>query len=300
MDLLGYGLINLDDVIVVPTWERDQKTTSAHAFYQVGGPVPVAMQAAQRLGMSTTFVGVVADDLAGHMLEARMNTFGIKTHIAFQSGTTSRSFVLIDQRDASRTLVNIPGDGLGLPDIPLMISRIQAGTIVHIDGRDLETDLMIAAHANAVGAQLSIDLGTMRNGRECLLEKCNIILASQNAARTLLPDYPNDHGRQIRKLQSFGADICGITLAESGVIIADASGIYRLPSYTVRTVVDTNGAGDTFHGAFLYAYGSRGLSTMEAANYAQAAVACRISHYGNDAGLPTHEIVTEFLVNYSL
>ena len=70
--------INKDFIAVVPSWERDQKTRATHYLEQVGGPVPVALTAAARLGgVECVHLGVVgddreADDVADALTEQRV------------------------------------------------------------------------------------------------------------------------------------------------------------------------------------------------------------------------------------
>jgi sugar/nucleoside kinase (ribokinase family) len=53
-------------------------------------------------------------------------------------------------------------------------------------------------------------------------------------------------------------------------------------------IVDTSGAGDVFHGAYLYAYLANPSGTWESHfRFARAAAAYKIQHLGNEAGLPT-------------
>jgi sugar/nucleoside kinase (ribokinase family) len=52
-------------------------------------------------------------------------------------------------------------------------------------------------------------------------------------------------------------------------------------------VIDTNGAGDVFHGAYVFSY----LQTPDASweshfRFARAASAHKIQHLGNEAGIP--------------
>jgi sulfofructose kinase len=53
-------------------------------------------------------------------------------------------------------------------------------------------------------------------------------------------------------------------------------------------IVDTNGAGDIFHGAYVYAYLTNpGGTWTEHFRFARAASAHAIQHLGNEASLPT-------------
>ena len=53
-------------------------------------------------------------------------------------------------------------------------------------------------------------------------------------------------------------------------------------------VIDTNGAGDVFHGAYVYSYLAHpGKSWREHFDFARAASTFKIQRLGNEAGLPT-------------
>jgi sugar/nucleoside kinase (ribokinase family) len=53
-------------------------------------------------------------------------------------------------------------------------------------------------------------------------------------------------------------------------------------------VLDTSGAGDVFHGAYVYSYLENPAKPWnEHFRFARAAAAHKIQHLGNEAGLPT-------------
>ncbi len=53
-------------------------------------------------------------------------------------------------------------------------------------------------------------------------------------------------------------------------------------------MLDTNGAGDVFHGAYVYSYlADPGKSWHDHFDFARAAAAYKIQRLGNEAGLPT-------------
>jgi sulfofructose kinase len=52
--------------------------------------------------------------------------------------------------------------------------------------------------------------------------------------------------------------------------------------------VDTSGAGDVFHGAYIYSYLATPYASWdEHFRFARAAAVHKIQHLGNEAGLPT-------------
>lgn len=296
--LLGYGLVNLDDIAVVDSLVLDGKVTAKVTLRQVGGPVPVALQAFTRLGGTSCFCGVIGNDSSGDYITKRlMETISEPILNVCQNGTSSRSIVIIERASGARTIVNIPASGTCTNDLSRLKEHMSPDVILHLDGRDLETDLVLAAVAKQMGALVSIDLGTMRPGREALLAQCDIILASKSGSAGLTPDHPDDIERQLDVMRQFGASLVGVTLAESGVIVGDQTNTYRLPAFHVDNVVDTNGAGDCFHGAFLYAFAHLYENLEDITRFAQATVALKLTALGNDAGLPTYAQVIDYLAS---
>lgn len=298
----GLGLVNKDFVAVAESVERDGKAEARHFFEQVGGPVPVALTAMARLGLDSppAFLGVVGDDHHGEHLAALLEEEGANVRHLKRDGHTSKSLVLLDARDGTRTLANWSG---GLPTVlpftPEQEAVLAAVGLLHVDGRDLDACLAAAEIVRAAGGRVSIDLGTMRPGREALLARCDLCLASRKGGAGAFPDVARDPLAQVSRFLELGAEAAGVTLAHEGVAVGsrEMAGPVRIPAFVPPgPVVDTCGAGDTFHGAFVWAYRS-GRSAVEAADFAQAAVCLKITRLGNRAGLPTRAQVEEFLAS---
>jgi sugar/nucleoside kinase (ribokinase family) len=59
-------------------------------------------------------------------------------------------------------------------------------------------------------------------------------------------------------------------------------------------IIDTNGAGDIFHGAYLYAYMTNPYGAWDDHfRFARAASAYAIQHLGNESSLPTIADINE-------
>ena len=66
-------------------------------------------------------------------------------------------------------------------------------------------------------------------------------------------------------------------------------------------VIDTSGAGDIFHGAYIASYVERPkASWSEHFRFARAASAHKIQHLGNEAGLPTQADIEKMQSDYPL
>ena len=296
--LVGFGLTNKDFVAVVPSWERDTKVRASRYFEQVGGPVPVALTAAARLGgFSCVHLGVVGDDRDADDLAHWLDEQGVSPDLQRTEGVaTSRSLVFLDERDASRTLANYAEQLPHMTFTPAHDELLSQASLLHIDGRDLDGALHAARIVKAAGGHVSFDLGTMREGREQLFPLCDVVLASKGGGAGAFPQHAHNPAEQVRGFLAAGVRVAGVTLAEKGVMIAtqEQPEPVFLPAFPIANVVDTCGAGDVFHGAFCWAY-TTGMPPHTAANFAQATVALRIQHYSNRVGLPDRETVEAFL-----
>ncbi|MES2461515.1 MAG: PfkB family carbohydrate kinase [Armatimonadota bacterium] len=295
-EIIGVGLVNKDCVAQVRAWERDEKTTADVYLEQVGGPVPVALATLARLGEKTKplLFSVIGGDHDGAQIVGWLAEEGLDTSLLQRDGAataTSKSLVIVDSRDASRTLVNVAAH---LPPIQITDShrvRLAGSRLLHLDGRDLPACLVAARIVKEAGGTVSLDLGTMRPGTEELLPLCDIILASKKGAAGAFPAVADSPLHQVQEFLQLGATIAGVTLGRNGVVIgfrdeADTR-IQKLPAVPCPDAIDSCGAGDVFHGAFLWSY-LQGSDPLACAHFAQAAASLRLRRLGNRIGIPEH------------
>ena len=302
----GIGIVGLDHVAVTDSWERDGKSSSSRYFEQVGGPVPVALMTMARLGLEEPprFYWTVGRDEAGAKVRRLLEENSVDASpIRYGGGDTGHSLVVLNTSDGTRAVTNTTGPAtednttrpLGLYPNPKML---EAG-LLHVDGRNSLTCGTVMRPVQESGGLISYDLGTWRETSFGICKGSDIVIASKAGGAGAFPDCANDPIEQTKRFLDNGATVAGVTLGANGVVIGsrdENGGVpVHLPAFTVANVVDTCGAGDCFHGAFLWAYRS-GRTVIESAMFAQAAVALRIQCYGNVAGLPTQAAVEAFLV----
>jgi len=87
--------------------------------------------------------------------------------------------------------------------------------------------------------------------------------------------------------------VVGVTLGERGSLFIVDGDLYRFSTPVVQ-VVDSNGAGDVFHGAYAVAI-VRGEDPHEAVRYASAAAALKCSREAGWNNLPRQEEVLAFM-----
>src|SRR5581483_1490899 len=88
------------------------------------------------------------------------------------------------------------------------------------------------------------------------------------------------------RLREHGPPVVVVTEGEHGCWCASAEGTFHVPSFAVAPVVDTTGAGDVFHGAFLVGR-ARGWDLLRSLRLASAAAALKCRALGGRAGIPS-------------
>ena len=109
-----------------------------------------------------------------------------------------------------------------------------------------------------------------------------------------MPDAPPE--AVVEELYEFGARIAAVTLGERGCVAKSEAGILTLPAFPVD-VVDTTGAGDAFHGGFIYGV-LQNWSVTEIVRFASAVASINCRQLGGRSGLPTLKEVHQFLETF--
>ena len=295
----GIGIIGLDHVAVTDRFERDGKSAASLYFEQVGGPVPVALMTMARLGLNEPplFAGVTSEDDVGTAIRRGLDDGEVDVSLLHDHSHADAPRSLVVLCGGSRSVTNWNPDSL--PTLaPEQIGGLRGSGLLHVDGRDTPAITAAVNLLREYETVVSLDLGSFSPAKAKVLPLCDIILASKAGGAGAFPDFATDPIEQTKRFLNHGATVAGVTLGADGVVVGcrdENGGVpVHLSAFPVADVVDTCGAGDCFHGAFLWAYRA-GKSAIESARFAQAAVALRIQHYGNVAGLPTRAAVESCL-----
>jgi sulfofructose kinase len=106
----------------------------------------------------------------------------------------------------------------------------------------------------------------------------------------------NDLEAGLRVLVSKGPPRVAVTLAEEGALGLVDGRFVRAPGFCVTPLVDTNGAGDVFHGACVIGE-LRKWPLDWTLTFANAVAAMKCRKLGGRAGIPTMPEVRDFLVS---
>ena len=278
-------LINIDKL---PT--RDQDAQLLGISYQYGGKVPTAMAALGRLGVPCGCIGVVGNDDEGRGLLADFARNGVDDSrmIVLQEPGTSLNVALSEAR-GGRNIIKRARGLRGVEAADMDKAYITQAKVLHLS-RAGEAERLAAAWMHEAGGQVVFDADGYTPQIEAMLGQIDAFIASEFYYTKRYGD--RDIESCCREIAALGPGIVVITLGSRGCVGLQDGVFFHLPVVPVD-VVDTTGAGDTFHGAFLYGL-LQGWDARACAEFSSAVSAHKCSAIGGRAALPTLEMLTRF------
>ena len=294
IDVVGVGTACVDlNATVTSVPKIDENVLMLDYHKHLGGPVATALATLQRLGASTQYMGMLGDDEYGRLIIEGMEEEGIDTSALHTvAGETSPfSFVMVDSMTGGRSIVHNPGCRFRIPANCVDREAIGDARLLHVD---MAAPAVFAAceAAGAAGVSISVDANFAFSGLEELLKISNIFIPAKRLACELTGKRdPIDGAKKL--LADYRLDLVVVTCGIEGSIALTPEEMARFPGFEVE-VVDTTGAGDVFHGAYLYAH-LKEWSLETALRFANGAAALMCTSQSGWAGIPTLPEVENFL-----
>ncbi len=131
-----------------------------------------------------------------------------------------------------------------------------------------------------------LDAGSLRKGMLELIPLCNYVVCSEEFARQLIStDEPSFPEKALTHIKSLGVKTATVTLGDRGSITSSGNEIFHTPAFSIKAV-DTTGAGDVFHGGYIYGL-LRKWKINDVVRFASAFAALKCRMPGGRAGIPT-------------
>lgn len=295
IDAVGVGYSCLDFLATVPGIpDIDTKMEIKSLAVQGGGPSATALVALARLGSRTALIAKVGDDIFGRMALEELAREGVDTSGAvIQEGSTSQcAFILVDELTGKRTVLWTRGS-LDYLD-PSQIDRgiVMSSRYLLIDDLEIAAQEAAATLARESGIPVVMDAGTVRDGVEKLVPLATHLVASERFPSVFTGI--SDLRESAKALLDHGPQTVTITLGPRGCVTLDRSGRWTEQRGFQVNVVDTTGAGDVFHGAYI-----RGLLAQwelpRIVEFSCAVAALKCTRRGGREGIPTMAEAMAFL-----
>ncbi len=296
-DCVGLGTNAVDHLCILDPYPGlDDKVDVIKSSIQGGGPVPTAMVTLAKLGATVCYLGKVGDDWEGKFVRSQLEKEGVDSRYVMtdRKTTTSRAFIWVDKGSGKRT-VALDRDRRNLirkSDLRFLDSI--STKFLHIDAREPEINIYAARWARRQGAQVCLDVGSLRKGAEKVFSHVDHLIVSNRFACGFTRD--SDPVAACRRLMSRGFKTVVVTIGENGSICGCGESLFHSPGFAVK-VVDTTGAGDVFHGAFIFGL-LRKWPVKRIAAFANACAAMKCRKSGGRAGIPDLGQVSDFINNF--
>jgi sugar/nucleoside kinase (ribokinase family) len=282
MEALFIGHAYIDVTFVADDMPQgDAKSVAKDYAVAFGGNATTAAFCCAKLGVIPDLITTNSNDWLGRMFMDMAAKYGISVHPR-KVKRSSLSFIM--PKDGQRAIVRARDDEYLHPFPHLNLGNCRA---LHLDGHLADAALYYAKAFRQLGRLVSLDGGGLRSNTDELLEYVDVAVVAER----LCEQMKLSETEMLDYLKSKGCKIGGVTAGERGMLWYDETGkVQRLPALSVpkSAVVDTNGAGDIFHGAYMYSYLTRPLSRWEDHfRFARGASTHAIQYLGNEAKLPT-------------
>ena len=301
VDLLGLGIAPVDFFVTMAEHPaRGLKIDGVPESHLIagGGPIPTALCTFSRLGGGkAALIAPLGDDVWGDFARKELNRFEVDHSrcIVRKKCSTALAFAWIEQATSARTIVLDTPPRLHLTPADINTARLPHPKLLHLDGRHIEAAVKLARWGRRVGARIMLDVGSVRNRVDGLFPFLDyLVCADQYAlhyfgARSVL--------RALFGFRALGIPEVVITCGTAGAYGVDAGGQPIFQKAYKVAAVDVTGAGDVFHGAYLFGL-SKGWDMARTLKFASAAAALKCRKPGARDGIPAFEETITFMKHH--
>lgn len=255
-----------------------------------GGSAGNTMVAINQFGGKSFYSCLVARDELGYFFLDDLKRNGVETNISrdlIPEGHTGRCLVMTSP-DAERTMNTFLGISSFLSPEHVDERAIKNSSYIYLEGYLVASPKGLAAmkeakriaEKNKIATALTFSDPSMvkyfsKQMEEIVGASVDLLFCNEEEAMIFTG---TDTLHEAREKLRLSAKRFAITLGANGALIYDGDTFIQIEPYAVRAI-DTNGAGDMFSGAFLYAI-THGHSFAEAGKLASLASSRVVSQWG--------------------
>ena len=283
-DVVGFGINAVDHLCVVDEFPKPDTKPRVCGFARApGGQAASAMVLCARLGLRAKYVGKVGCGEMGVFSLDSMRSEGVDVSdvVTVPGATNQLAMVIVDRERSERTILWHRPDEIATRPSEVTPEKVAVGRVLLVDGHDAPAAAVAATAARERGIPVVLDAESVKDGTGGVVANTDVLIASG--------EFPgrftgcDDLGASIGALLDAGPRVVCVTLGREGAVLKTAGGpMLSSPGFHVD-VVDTTGAGDIFHGAFLYGL-LAGWSAEHTLDFSNAAAALCCAELGARGG----------------
>jgi len=293
-DVVGMGLNSVDFLSLVPEFPAPNSKMKMLRFSkQGGGQVATAMVALSRWGVKTKYIGKVGEDELGQfsLKSIRQEGVDVSSMTVEPNATSQFAMIIVNGPAGERTILWNRDERLKYQEGELRKEEVCSGKLLHLDGHDIRAALQCARWAKAEGIPVAIDLDKVEPLTSELIKEIDFLICSSRLPA--LYTGISDQKKALLELQKHTPGFLCATLGHEGAVALVHGEFLYAEGFKVKAV-DTTGAGDVFHGGFIYGL-LQNWAVLDILRFANAVAALKCRELGGRKGIPTLEETQKFL-----
>lgn len=295
-DVVGMGLNAIDHICIIPRFPKyDEKLRMVDFRRSPGGQVASALVACSRWGLRARYIGKFGGDEMGDFSYKSLESEGIDlTYCKRIDGALNQfAFIMVDQQTGERTIIWKRDERLAITPDEVSIDAIASGRYLLLDGHDALAASRAASQARERDIKVVIDGETIKDGTKELIRSSDYLVCTRGFAKGF--SGLNDLDDAIDSISAVGVNCVVVTLGKDGAIARVGKRDFRSHGFKVKCV-DSTGAGDVFHGAFVYGL-SRGWEIEKILDFSNAAAALNCTELGARGGIKPLDQIFDLMRN---
>ncbi len=293
-DVVGMGLNSVDFLSLVPAFPTSNSKMEILRFARSGGgQVATALVALSRWGVKTKYIGKVGGDELGQFSFDSIRQEGVDvSSVMIEPDTpTQIGNILVEAASGDRTILWRRDQRLMYREGELCRDDICSGKILHLDGHDIRAAIRSARWAKEEGIPTVIDIDKVEPLTPELIKEIDFVVTSSRFPA--LYTGISDREKALMELQKYTEGFLCATLGPEGAMALVDGEILYVKSLKVE-ILDTTGAGDVFHGGFIYGL-LQNWEVTEILRFGNAVATLKCRDLGGRRGIPTLDEVHRFL-----
>jgi sugar/nucleoside kinase (ribokinase family) len=293
-DVVGMGLNAVDHICVIPRFPRyDEKLKMDDFQRTVGGQVASALVACGRWGLRTKYIGKVGGDEMGDFSYSSLEAEGIDLEdVARVEGALNQfAFILVDAQTGERTIIWRRDQDLAMLPDEVPPDSVRQGRFLLLDGHDAPAAARAAELAAGAGVQVIIDAETVKPGTADLIPASQFVVCSQEFPEAFTGE--SNLEKALERIRQAGPRCAVSTLGKDGALCLCDAGSIHSRGFKVDCI-DSTGAGDVFHGAFIYGL-SKGWDMERILDFSNGAAALNCTSIGARGGIRPLEDILDLM-----
>ncbi len=268
VDVSAVGTLAVDYFALVPKIPSEEEKIMATGYeIHPGGVAGNVLTQLARLGVNAGWIGKLGDDESGKILieEFKKEKIDYSHAEVVEKGFSMFTWIQVDSQ-GNRAITMFPNVLIELTadDVKkkhaeyIRTSKIFQAEICVMPLEPVIASMEIARDSGVITV-LDLDVPisyftdeagiSSRDKVFRAISLADVIIPCKDAAKELLNS--ENFEKDIEKLLELGPKIAAITLGKDGCVVTDGDKKVVVPGFKVE-VVDTTGAGDAFHGGFIY------------------------------------------------